>query len=819
MNFFEAPINLESTGVIMIATTLGILLLVFLLTPVISYVYNLKQKLLIQQAENTRLKSVIETSEEARCWWSPDSSIVTFTQAFAHLLGLNSDQPIEFIDITNQFTLVDADKLDASIKYLKESHHPFHSTLTMLDNHTLIHVHGVHYVEEGESLFVLSLYDVTNEQKENRHQLQLLNSITKECNRLQVMVDSAPIALWYRNSQNKIEYCNLVYAGALDSTPEMVVHESRELGDRYRSTSPYQLAIKARETGCSQTQRTHLVIDGARRLIEVTEVPLADSNATIGYAMDWTEIEESSAELAKHIAAHQEVMHYLSTPMAIFGPDTHLTFYNTAYLKLFQFEENWLDTKPSFADVLQNLRERRKLPEYSDFQAFKRDQLQLFNTLIQPLQELVHQPDGHILRSMAAPHPLGGLFFLYEDVTDKLALERRYNTLIAVQKETIDHLYEGIVVFGSDNRLRLSNPAVGRIWQLDPMDLMPGRHATELLDQIQHMFTGYSDWNFFRNQLLSFINQRIARTGRFSRQDQSMLQYSYVPLPDGSHLLSFVDVSDRWRFEQALQERNHALERADRLKSDFISHVSYELRAPLNTIIGFTEILTNQYFGTLNERQLDYCRGIADSSQRLLSLINDILDLASVEAGQLSLKPQQVELESFLSSLVGLVYNRSHDQGLEIIRTNETLIKTFIADERRLKQALFNLLTNAIKFTPSGGTIELKAYLSDDNENLCFSVSDTGVGINEEDQGRLFKLFETGYGHKTKIKHNGVGLGLPLVKSFVELHGGTINIASQVDKGTTITASIPLVRQNAAAETPVAAPIVKSEISLNEDTL
>ncbi len=184
---------------------------------------------------------------------------------------------------------------------------------------------------------------------------------------------------------------------------------------------------------------------------------------------------------------------------------------------------------------------------------------------------------------------------------------------------------------------------------------------------------------------------------------------------------------------------------------------------------------------------------ISESSQRLLSLINDILDLASIEAGQLTLKLQNIDLDSFLSSLVGLVYNRSHDQGLEVVKKNETSIKSFVADERRLKQAIFNLLTNAIKFTPSGGVIELKAFTDLKNQQLCFSVSDTGVGISNEDRQRLFNLFETGQNHRVRFKQNGVGLGLPLVKSFVELHGGSIDIHSQLGEGTTVLVCIPLV--------------------------
>jgi signal transduction histidine kinase len=463
-------------------------------------------------------------------------------------------------------------------------------------------------------------------------------------------------------------------------------------------------------------------------------------------------------------------------------------------VKLFGFEETWLHAKPTFADVLQDLRERRKLPEYPDFQAFKRGRLQLFKTLLHPIEELIHQPDDQILRLLVAPHPLGGLLFLYDDVTDKLALERRYNTLIAVQKETLDHLYEGIIVLGSDSRLRLSNPATARIWRLNMADIMPGRHVREIFDLIRPSFATEEEWVAFQDRLMTIINQRIPKTGRFSRMDHSMVQYAYVPLPDGSHLLSFIDVSDRWRFEQALQERNQALEQADRLKSGFLSHVSYELRAPLNTVIGFAEILTNQYFGKLNERQLDYCRGIIDSAQRLLALINDILDLASIEAGQMTLAQQPVQLDTFLSSVVGLVYNRSHDQGIEIVHENQSKIQTFLGDEPRLKQALFNLLGNAIKYTPSGGRIQLRAYTQEKEqgkEELCLAVHDTGVGISKEDHARIFKLFERGQNFQSKPI--GAGLGLPLVKSLIELHGGTININSTQGKGTTIVCTVPLI--------------------------
>jgi signal transduction histidine kinase len=766
--------------------------------PILAYMRHLYDQHQIAFQERDDLTKILQVMPEARCWWGDTETRVHCSASFASLLNLNLFHPIEVVDVTNQFDYQSAFLLDQAIQNTRQTGERFSYKLTLLDQKTLVQVEGMRILQLEHVLIILSVIDITDRAYETQRLTAEVKTLRAEHQMLQAMIDIVPVALWYRNEKNEIIFCNRAYAGAVESTPAQVAIDHKELIEKSRSTSPYCLAVKVRNSGQSQSQRGHIVIDGFRRLIEMTEVA-HEGGATVGYALDLTDSEEMASDLHKHILAHQEVLHQLSTPIAVFGADTKLEFFNNSYVKLFGYEEAWLHTKPTFGDILQDMRERRKLPEYPDFQDFKRSRLQLFKTLLQPIQELVHQPDDQILRLLIAPHPLGGLLFMYDDVTDKLALERRYNTLIAVQKETLDHLYEGILVLGSDSRLRLSNPAAARIWQVDTADITPGRHATEILALIRPSFSTEEEWDHFQARLLTIINQRTPKTGRFSRADMSMIQYAYVPLPDGSHLLSFIDVSDRWRFEQALQERNQALEQADRIKSDFLSHVSYELRAPLNTVIGFAEILTHQYFGTLNERQLDYCRGIVDSAQRLLALINDILDLASIEAGQMTLAQQPVHLDTFLSSVVGLVYNRSHDQGLEISHNNESKVQTFIGDERRLKQAVFNLLNNAIKYTPSGGRIELKAFTKDQEErkDLCLSVHDTGIGISDEDRARIFRIFERGPHdvHDAKSKHIGAGLGLSLVKSLIELHGGTIHIDSTQGQGATITCAIPLVME------------------------
>jgi signal transduction histidine kinase len=258
-----------------------------------------------------------------------------------------------------------------------------------------------------------------------------------------------------------------------------------------------------------------------------------------------------------------------------------------------------------------------------------------------------------------------------------------------------------------------------------------------------------------------------------------------VPLPDGEVLLTYLDVSDTVRVERALRERNDALETAGRLKSEFIASVSHELRTPLNTVIGFAEILNNQYFGSLNSSQSEYCRGILDSSHQLMTLINDILDLATIEAGYMVLERGRVDIPEMLRAVVTLTRERARSRGLEISLRCPSQIGAIEADERRLKQALFNLISNAVKFTPPGGAIGVEGRYS--QGELLLAVADTGIGIAPADQARVFEKYAC-------KREGGSGLGLSLVKSLIELHGGSVEIESALGRGTRVICRLPIGR-------------------------
>jgi signal transduction histidine kinase len=230
------------------------------------------------------------------------------------------------------------------------------------------------------------------------------------------------------------------------------------------------------------------------------------------------------------------------------------------------------------------------------------------------------------------------------------------------------------------------------------------------------------------------------------------------------------------------------LESASRHKSQFLASMSHELRTPLNAIIGFSEVLHERMFGELNAKQAEYVDDILSSGRHLLSLINDILDLSKVEAGRMELDLTRFDLPSALGNVLTLINERAVRGQVTVELNVDEQLGTFVGDERKVRQIMLNLLSNAVKFTPAGGRVEVTAVGL--NGMVEITVSDTGVGIAPEDQATVFEEFRQ-VGSDYARKREGTGLGLALVKRFVELHGGTIWVKSQVGQGSAFTFTLP----------------------------
>ena len=242
------------------------------------------------------------------------------------------------------------------------------------------------------------------------------------------------------------------------------------------------------------------------------------------------------------------------------------------------------------------------------------------------------------------------------------------------------------------------------------------------------------------------------------------------------------------RLFHEIQDKSRQLEIASQHKSEFLANMSHELRTPLNAIIGFSEVLSERMFGEVNAKQAEYLADILESGQHLLSLINDILDLSKIEAGRMELEPTDFDLPTAIENTLILVRERAHRRGIALEHTVDERLGMICADERKVKQVLLNLLSNALKFTPEGGQINVRAEVQ--NGAAEISVTDTGVGIAPEDQEVVFEEFRQ-VGTASK-KVEGTGLGLAISRKFIELHGGRIWVESQVGLGSTFAFTLPL---------------------------
>lgn len=600
-----------------------------------------------------------------------------------------------------------------------------------------------------------------------------------EVRRMTTIVGGSLNPIWQRDPDLNIVYCNPAFAEVAEESAESVI----ALGDMELYRGHRKLAQKAIETGVEQRERRHIIVGGERRLYMMREVPIM-GEGTIGYAVNISELEQAQEEIQRHVSALRDLLESSTSAMAIYGRDSKLKFYNFAFINLWKMDEAWLNTEPTYGDVLEAMREKRKLPEQANFKAFKQAQTKLFTTLIEPSEEFFYLPDGRTLRVIAIPHALGGILFAYEDVTDRLALERSYNTLIAVQRETLDNLHEGVAVFAETGRLKLSNPTFRKQWQLDAEFSATEPHLRELFSRTRALFTtDDAQWPSYLEQLVARFQQRRQLSLRFERADGSVLDCLAVPLPDGATLLSFIDVTDSTLVERSLRDRAQALETADRMKTEFLANMSYELRSPLTSISGFSEMLAREYAGPLSASQKDYVAGIYQSSQHLGRLIGDIIDLATIEAGYLKLEIAPFDIRAAIDNVMALLDARMHERELAISLDIAADVTELTADETRVKQILIHLLANALRVTKSKGNITLAVARRAQSGAIEITVADDGPGLDEQRRARLFDPFFRGGAQATGSESV---LSLSLVKRFMELHGGEVLVESELGEGTVI---------------------------------
>lgn len=641
--------------------------------------------------------------------------------------------------------------------------------------------------------YYLKFRDLAGRSMEFANLLRQHRALSEELASQKALLDSLPMPVWFRDAEGQLVWVNRAYTSAVEAarTDDVIEHQRELLETRQRRAAEASL-----QNGETFRKRLQTVVAGERRSFDTIIVPVGRASA--GAVIDIAPLEHVQDALSRQTEAHARTLDRVVTAVAVYATDQRMSFYNQAFKNQWQLDEQWLDARPQLGEVLDHLRQRRLLPEQADYRKWRAEWLKIFESS-EIMEDWWHLPDGRTIHVLADRRPEGGVTFLLDDVTERLALESRYNTLIKVQCETLDNLREGVALFGTDGRLKLFNAAFAAVWGMDTKFLESGPHVDEVATACQRLAANSDLWTVTRRAVTGVFEAREAFEGTVTRDDDITLAYAGVPLPDGGMVLTYIDISDSKRVEHALIERNEALEAADKLKNSFLSHVSYELRTPLTDIIGFSEMLTLPHIGPLNSKQNEYLGDIRTSSTKLLAIINDIIDLATIDAGGLELKIAPVSVSEVIEAAELGVRDRLAKAHISLDIKIAPDLEMVMADQQRLTQVIFHLLSNAIGFSSEKSVITLSCRK--DDGMVSFAVQDSGVGIPEEYQASVFGRFES---RSQGSKHRGAGLGLAMVKSLVELHGGQIKLRSAPGVGTTVTVLIP---QNPSRRTAERAPV------------
>ena len=600
------------------------------------------------------------------------------------------------------------------------------------------------------------------------------------------LIESAPFPMWYRGPDLSLGLVNAAFVTAVEGRDAAeVIEKGAELIDVAGLESARAGAEKALESGKPYSRMQPATIGQERRMLRLVDVPLP-TGAVAGFAIDIQDLEDARIELAHHQESQRELADRMTAGAIQFDGDRHLAFFNRPFAIMAHLDPEWLAEKPEFDRVLERMRENGRLPEVRDFPDWKAERRGWFTSPEEAIEEDWMLSNGDHLRILGQPLPDGGLRLIFEDRTEQVRLASARDTLLRVRGATFDNLFEVISVFASDGRLYLWNRRFSDLWDLDEAWLAEHPRVDELVPAMAKRLVNPTAAAQVRELVRSTTSGRQSGTGRVSLTDGRHFDFAAVPLPDGNALFTMVDVTDSSRIEAALRERATGLEEADRVKTDFVANMSYELRTPLTSIGGFAEMLAAGYAGELTPAATDYVSNILESVERLSKLIDDVLDLTQGDTKGVVLERERVDVAGMCRAAAESLRSKAEERGQKLDLDLDASAGSVIGDARRLRESIEHILRNAAAYGDEGGHIWLKA--SGDEESATVIVVDNGPGIPPEQKDQVFDRFHRSGAPRGEAA---LGLGLPLTRQFVEAHGGSVALESALGKGTSVTITIP----------------------------
>ena len=600
------------------------------------------------------------------------------------------------------------------------------------------------------------------------------------------LIEAAPLPMWHRDASMQLHFVNHAYVNAVGATDGLqVVEDEIELIEPENGKTAAEFAAMAVAAAAQAERTVSTTLNGERRQLRVFDIPLGEGGVA-GLAIDVQDLINAKSEFRELAEAQRDLLNMMSAGVAQFDANRALSFANLPFQRLFAFRDQWLAEKPEFARMLDRMRENDKLPEVRDFPAWRAEREGWFMAT-EPSEENWLLSDGTHLRVLAQPVPDGGLLIIFEDRTEQAQLASARDILLRVRTATFDNLFEAIAVFSADGRLSIWNRLFAETWGLLDEALVKHPRLDELLPMLAQHLKKPSQISIISELIRMTSANREQRRSRVKFADGRIFQIATIPLPDGNALFTMLDMSDSMKIEQALRDRNSALQEADAIKGKFLANMSYEFRTPLTSIGGFADLLKAGIGGELSDQAMEYVEAISQSADRLSDQINTVLDYSQIEAGALPLALEQTDVPALMAEIAEGKAAMARSAGILLHVQTGDAHGSMTVDPKRLAQAVGLVLDNSIRYNRDGGEVLLFARWK--NDQLELIVSDNGPGINANNKDRLFDNVD-----RSQPSEGGSvtqGLGLPLARQLIESHGGTLTVDSQTGEGTTVIMSLP----------------------------
>ena len=601
---------------------------------------------------------------------------------------------------------------------------------------------------------------------------------------LKGLIEAAPLPMWYRGPDLRLAMVNSAYVRAVEGQDARdVVARGVELIEGSVAGGPLAGAGKARDGDRPVIATLPATIGGARKMLRVHDVPLpTPPGGVAGFAIDIDELEQARGGIKRFAEAQRAMLDRLSAGVAQFAADKSLTFCNQPFRRLFAMRGEWLADRPEFDRVLERMREANRLPEVRDFPGWKAERRDWFLAATGAIEESWTLPGGTHLRVVGHPLPDGGLVLIFEDRTEQVQLASARDTLLRVRTATFDNLFEALGVFAGDGRLQLWNDRFRQTWGFEEEFLATHPRIDALVVEGSTMLAQPSRAGVIAELVRSAAVGRQQRGGRVAFADGRHFEFAGVPLPDGNALFTMLDISDSRRAQQALKDRNEALEAADRVKTAFVANMSYELRTPLTSIQGFAEMMGEGYAGKLSKQADGYVDAILESVARLSALVDDVLALAEDE----KVERADVDLERIAHAAADAVAPAARRKAIDFaidVAPSTGIVK---GDAKKLREMIEHLLRHAVAGVDARGRVLL--HTDGDVDGARIVVSDDGTGM---DQAAIDRAFDRFAEPNVQDQNRALGLGLPIAKQIAEAHLGKIQLLSEPGAGTIVMVELP----------------------------